>query len=396
MFATAIVRWLLGWLGFEVIPGIPGSAERFLNLVARRGISLWKIGKTDGRCRACVGVRQYRALRPSARKAGVRLRVKKRSGLPFFVKKLSRRKGIVAGVAAFFLITWGLSQYVWSVNVTGGGQIPPERVIAAASEMGLEPGTLRSRVDVHALQQQLMLEFPDVAWLSVNTHGCCVTVSFEEKTKVPDIVDQKKVCNLKASASGQVLRLEVYAGESQVKVGDAVVEGQLLVSGILEDAQGNTQLRHASGRVIAGTVKSLTAEIPMKQTISEPTGKEIIRRSVKLFGVELPLTFVGTPDGNYKKEMIKEPLVSQNGTVLPVSLYTEVWKEQTQREITLTEQEAKTQAEKKLMSMRKESWRDIRIESEQTVGKVENSKYKLTTTVRCEENIAVESEILFK
>ena len=40
--------------------------------------------------------------------------------------------------------------------------------------------------------------------------------------------------NIKAARDGQIVRMEVTHGTPQVKIGDGVAEGQLLVSGITE------------------------------------------------------------------------------------------------------------------------------------------------------------------
>ena len=395
MISLNLVRWLLGWVAFRISPRQKGGGERFLNLTARLGISLWRIRRSGDCLYATVAVGQYRDLCAPARKAGVRLRAGKRRGLPFLVKKLGRRKGLLVGAAAFVCILWALSLYVWSVEIKGNTTIPTERISAAAAELGLEPGVLKDRVDALSLQRQLMLKFPDVAWLSVNTHGCGVTVELAEKIKLPEITDAEKICNIKASASGQILRMEVYRGQAQVKVGDAVIKDQLLISGVTENKLGGTQLEHAAGRVVAATTQSLTAEVPLKETVSVPTGRQVVRRSVKIFGVQLPLSFVGAPEGNFRRDFERTPVRGMTG-VLPVSIFTETWTEETEREVTLTAREAKERAEKELLEQQKEKWKDLKIISGEKTEKTENGVYRLTLTCQCEENIAVESEILFK
>ena len=54
--------------------------------------------------------------------------------------------------------------------------------------------------------------------------------------------NQETPCNIKAAFSGQILRIEVYEGTAVAKVGEAVVEGQLLISGMVEDTNKNVTL----------------------------------------------------------------------------------------------------------------------------------------------------------
>lgn len=397
MLSVSFVRWLFGYVTFTILnpSGREGSAERFLNLAARMGINLWKISRKDGAFSAAVRVAQYWDLRAPAHKAGVRLRVKTRKGFPFFLKKCSHRKGLFAGGAVFVFILIMMPMYVWSVNVSGNSAIPAGEIRAAASELGLEPGMLKSSLQPLDLQQKLMLKFPDISWLTVNTHGCVVTIELEEKVKLPEIIKADQYCNIKAARSGQVISIDAMVGQAQVNAGDAVVEGQLLISGVLEDTFGGTQLKHAAGKVIAETDRTLTVEVPLKKTLEAPTGDVVVRRSLKLFGVQLPLSFSGTPKGEYRREVSISPLKSGE-TVLPISVFTETWTGITREEVTLTAEEAAKEAEQKLKELMEKEMKDFKILSAQKKGGTTGGIYRLTVECECEEDIAVESEILVK
>lgn len=395
MGSIAFVRWVLGWANFQIRPRRKGACERFLNLCARQGVALWRIGRSEEFFTAAIAVGRYEELRPIAKKAGVRLKVGKRHGLPFLWKRVTARKGLVAGMIIFMLTLQVFSLYVWSVQVTGNTSIPSEKILAEAKNLGLSPGALKSRLEYQELQRRLMIAFPEISWLSVNTQGCNIEIALEEQIQHPEAETKEKVSNLKASASGQVRKLEVTGGVLQVKVGDAVIKGQLLVSGIAEDAVGGTRMMRSTGKVIAETEKNLVVEIPMKQTQLRPTGKQVVRRSVRIFGLELPLSLTGRPQGEYQKESQRVTLKGKTGD-LPISVYTETWSEQTHEEIVLTEAQAEEQAKAKIEEMKQQEWKDVKILSSNLSGKVEGEVYRLTLHCQCEENIALESEILFK
>ena len=68
------------------------SPERFLNLCSLNGIEIWDLVYEDGRCRLSMRLPDFWKIRAFARKSGVRVKVTKRSGLPFFVEKNRKRK----------------------------------------------------------------------------------------------------------------------------------------------------------------------------------------------------------------------------------------------------------------------------------------------------------------
>lgn len=392
MVTEGLTRWLLGCVRFTASGGNP---ERFLNLAAHDGIRLWGMRKKDGILTASVNVRLYRALRPIARKCGMRLRMTRKRGIPFFLYRCRNRKGVFVGAALFAVIYYVLSLYVWTVDVHGNTVLDTADVLEAAEERGLYVGCLKDGFDPAGLSNELMLALPDVGWVSVNTMGCTASIELREKVKVPEIVDESAPGNVVASHAGQVLRMEIFGGEAAVKVGDAVTEGQLLIRGVVEDKEGNTSLKHAAGIVTAETRRTLTVEISERQTIWEPTGEVIWRCSTRIFGAQLPLTFVGVPQGQYRRETAKSPFVV-GGVTLPVSIFTEKWSELAQQEVLLTEEEAQAAAAEELQKLEEETLAAAKIEHRDTEMSYQDGVYCLTGKYVCEEDIAVETEILLE
>ena len=103
--------------------------------------------------------------------------------------------------------------------------------------------------------------------------------------------------NIKAARDGQIVRMEVTHGTPQVKIGDGVAEGQLLVSGITE-TKYNHLFTRATAKIIAETKHTYEIKIPLTQDEKIPTGNVIRRRALKLFGFTMPITFEVEPKDN--------------------------------------------------------------------------------------------------
>lgn len=286
MFSLKITRWLMGYVRFSVLGGSP---ERFFNGCARAGAYLWDIAsrRNSG---ACVAVGWYRRLRPYARRAGCRLRVRERHGLPFLLYRTRNHRGLLIGAAAFAAVLIALSSHVWCIEVTGNKALDTNAILSALAENGLYAGARKSAVDNGRIESKVMLMFPRIGWMNINTQGCIYQVSIQEKVDRPEVVQKDRICNLKASATGQILSLRVFAGTALVKKGDAVVEGQLLVSAAVEDQFGGTTMEHAAAEVIAETSHTIESRIPLTQSAREPTGRASVCRCLELFGARLPLT----------------------------------------------------------------------------------------------------------
>ena len=119
--SVKISRWRDGYVlaRLEERESGCGSAERFLNLCRARGIDLWDIRPSETGLEVCMAAGGVRACREPLRKAGVRLRILKKRGLPFALRRGRKKKGFLVGLAACCLLLWGLSLFIWDIEIEG-------------------------------------------------------------------------------------------------------------------------------------------------------------------------------------------------------------------------------------------------------------------------------------
>ena len=391
MFSLNLTRWLMGYVRFSVCGGSP---ERFYTACARSGAYLWDIaaGKNAG---ACVAARKYRRLRRCAHRTGCRLKIREKRGLPFALRRTRGHRGLWAGSAAFLLILYFLSLRVWCVQITGDSPYPAGQLENALAAEGLARGVWKGSVDPKITAERVMLKFPDIRWMSINLHGSAAEVVVQKKVKKPQITDLTGVCNVKASATGQILSMKVYAGTPAVKKGDAVVAGQLLVSAVVEDQLGGSTLTHASAEIDAETVHELTARVELKQTKTVSTGRVVYRRNLDIFGARLPVTLQRKPGTGWNVSRQKYD-VSMFGTPLPLSIYEERWEEMHSVGFVLTKEQARAAAKQEIDRQAKQILKSGKIVEMKTEEKWEKNALTESAHLTCEENIAQESPIFIK
>ena len=392
MISLRLTRWFLGYVRFSVLGGSP---ERFYTNCARSGAYLWDIASGE-HAGACVVARRYHFLRRSARRAGARLRVRTRVGLPFSLRKTRGHAGLWAGGAAFLAIFFALSVRVWCIQVTGNLNVPSEQIERALASAGLVPGALRSSVNPQAVERHVMLQCPGIRWISVNLRGSAAEAAVQEATQKPGIADQKSVCNVVAARTGQIISLRVFAGTAEVKKGDAVMEGQLLVNAVVEDQTGASTLMHASAEIIAETSREITVKIPLRRQEDVPTGRTVVRRNLDLFGAHLPLMLQRKPQGPWRCEAVRTT-VSLFGTPLPLGVYTENWEEIRTGETVLTQAEARAAAGRQIDAQTTALLKGAgRVTGRSLTEHWSKDALVCEAKLSCEENIAKESEISIK
>ena len=111
-----LLRFFKGYVRFRVKGRSP---ERFINLTAQNGISLWDAQPVAGGIEACMTVRDYRKIMKTTRRASVTTRITKKCGVPFLAAKYRGRIGIPVGAALGIVLLIVLSRFIWTIDING-------------------------------------------------------------------------------------------------------------------------------------------------------------------------------------------------------------------------------------------------------------------------------------
>ncbi|MDP4120501.1 MAG: sporulation protein YqfD [Bacillota bacterium] len=384
MLVLRLIRWLKGYVLFKAYGKFP---ERFINLTIREGIPLWNV--VGGKCElsATCSLNDYMHIRPIARKACVRLKNYEKHGLPFVIKKHRRRKGILLGIMCFFIIIKILSMHVWTVEINGIDQLSETTVRQSLAQMGLYEGASIKSINVPRIERDITLKLPEISWVSVNIIGSSAKININERVIHQDIIPAEKPCNVKATFDGQITAMQVLTGKSTVAIGDAVVKGQLLISGVVEDNVGNLSVKHADGKIFAKTTRSTTIVVPLKQTLTLPTGKSIARKRADILLFHFPIDCAYVPFSKcYAQD--NESCVNISGNRLPISVLTENSYEYTNQDVIYNKNQATKVAIEKLALYESFFMNDKTILNRNIATEIKNNTLIMNVRYTCEENIA--------
>lgn len=378
-----IIRFLFGQVNFNAEGSFP---ERFMNLTSQYGISLWNVKKDDNNLSANCMASEYKALRQVAKKTFMRLHLKRKKGFPFILKKYKKRKGLLVGFATFFVIIYLFSLRIWVINISGLENLHKEEINNTLIELEIEPGFNAKNVNSSLVENSLMKKYNNISWVSVNVIGSRLDIEVKEKTDPPKILKKDQPCNIKASMDAYITRIEVYSGNPEVHVGDAVQKDQLLVNGILEDAFGRNTLCHANAKIFAQTKRTFKTQVPLISEENVRTGKLKKRKTLRLFGIKIPLSIFSPINGNYEKEESDNNLTALN-EVLPIGLHKELWYEYKSEKIKRNKDEVQKIASENIIEQEK-NLENIKILNKEKIEKWIDGKFCLEVTYTCEENIA--------
>lgn len=310
--------------------------ERFINICIRRDIYLWDIRRRSAsEADMKMSMRSFHKLRPIAKKTHSRVHIKRKYGLPMVLHRYKKRYFFFAGLALAVCFVLVMSQFVWSIEVVGNETVSTAEILQVLDGLGLHKGTFRGSVDARDLKNNALLQLDQLSWLWVDIKGSRATVSVSEKRAAPEILDQSAPCDIVASKAGVIKSFNATAGKSAVEVGQTVLEGQLLISGVVTSdiMPESTPARytHAAGEVYARTWYEQSVQRPLTKEIRTPTGRTASKHTLLAYGGALPLHFnADSPYENYDTVETTHDLVL-------FGFYTGLsWKTRTYTEVTLS------------------------------------------------------------
>lgn len=283
MLIVRLFRFLFGYVQFTAGGGFP---ERFINLCTNGRITLWGITCRDSTLTACTSVLDYRRIRQPARRAGMKMHIMKKCGLPFFLKKRENRMGLFAGAALSVAALFILSTRIWSITVIGNQTVPARQITDVLESYGLKIGAPASGISAASFQMEALERLPELQWIYVNVMGCKAYVEVREIHKKEE-PEEYPLCDLVSSSDGTLTTLRVFDGTPCVKEGSAVLKGDILISGIEAGRLGD-MLCGAKGYAEAQTILSLKADAGSSELFTRQSRVKTTR-ALEFFSLTLPL-----------------------------------------------------------------------------------------------------------
>lgn len=331
-----LIRFFRGYVDFTANGKFP---ERFLNITSRYGINLWNAKPSKHSINASMYISDYRKIRLAAKKSGVKTRINSKHGLPFFINKYKPRIGIPIGAAAGVILIIVLSNFIWSVSITGAQTVSETKIKQVLSENGVKTGGYKNNLDVQKIERDTMLEIDEIGWMSVNITGNIASIEIKEKAQKPKIDSSTTPCNIKAKCDGVITDIKSKKGNVQVKKGSGVAKGDLLVSGIIETKMNTLQYVRANAEVFADVVYKKESSIKSEYEYTFLGGETTYRNRAFLLWLEFPCSISFS---SYENSVFSESSqnVICNDTVLPLGIKTSTQSDLISVEKKLTKSEA--------------------------------------------------------
>ena len=249
------------------------NLERLIRQAGEAGIALSRMKRRGRRMTALAAEDQLPALQEMAQKGGWKLDCGRRHGLGRLLDALHGRRVLaVCGMAALLGLILA-TQLMWQVEIRDAGVYEAD-IRLYLDEQGIRPVMWRSGVNTAALRDALEWRYPRVAWFECGWRGMTLAITAVQGMAQGETVTHLGSGDVVAARDGIVSSVVTMAGTPQVKAGDIVREGQVLIQGQERTAQEETRPVMARGKVMARVWDSAAVRLSAVETETVYTGRE--------------------------------------------------------------------------------------------------------------------------
>lgn len=317
-----LVKSLHGTIMIEVISADTSSLVQSINNL---GIALFDvIAKDDLTITAEIYRIDLAAVQNLIERRGEKLRISRRSGVYWLYKRLFQRPVLIIGAIIFLILALYLPTRIFFVRVEGNTQLPERLILEQGNECGISFGASRKEVRSEKVKNALIGQLPQLQWVGVNTHGCVAVISVRERSETS--AEERiipGVSSIIASRDGIITHCTVERGTALCQVGQAVKEGDVLVSGYT-DCGISIQAARAKAEIYALTLRNVEV-----YTLSEGMQRQHCSGSVRRYSLRFGKKIInfskdsGISGASCVKIYKENYFTLPGGFRLPVALITE-------------------------------------------------------------------------
>lgn len=394
MNLTILMSYVYGYVDIEV-EGY--YIERFINICKKRNITIWNLKRNKNTMLFFnVRIKEFKEVCKIVKQLNCKLKIRSKKGLPFLMYKYKKRKTFAILLIIVVFIIGLSSMYVWNVDIIEENNQELPNIRQDIEEAGIKLGTLKSKINSKEIINKIRLKRNDVAWMGIEKKGTNIIVKLVKADQKPEIVDTNEYCNIVSDKTGVITKINAQNGTANVKVGDTINKGDILINGWMEGKYTGIRYVHAKGEIEAKVWYTKNKKIPYILTQTRETGNQENKYSLKINNFEINFL------KKYSKFEIYDTIETDSkfrifsDFYLPISVVKTTFKEKENYTQKYTLEEAKTLGIEELQEELKKEIKDEKKIVNKNINTYEKEDgVEIYVTYEVLENIGTNEKIVF-
>ena len=279
MLIKILLKYIFGYVRIT-IEGY--YIERFINICTTSKILIWNLKREKGvRLHLNIGIKDYYNAIKIAKKLKCKIKIKKKRGIPFIINRYRKRKIFVVLLMVISFTIYISTGYIWNIEIQVEDNYQLENIMQDLEESGLLIGTKKEKIEIEEITNKIRLKRADISWIGIELKGTNAIVKIVKAKEAPEIIDEKEFTNIVATKDGTITNIIAQNGTLQVKSGDEVQKGQILIKGEMEGKYTGTRYVHSLGEVEAIVKYEKNGRIYLKKEENVRTGEKEEKYEIK-------------------------------------------------------------------------------------------------------------------
>lgn len=311
------------------------------------------------------------------------------------LRKYRRRFGILAGIIVGAIACVYFSSVVVTIDVEGNSRVSTDTVLSALEELDVTYGSRISDINFTYCENELRLMVEGVSWAGIRRTGNRIVIEITEIVEKPEMTIERVPCNVVSQRQAQIISTSVYDGQLMRIVGDYVMPGDLLISGVIEDSKGHVTKHHAMGRITGIYEETISFTEEFRSSVKKPTGNTRSERYLRLFNAEIPLFFGSNEYESYLTEE-REKKILLGEKELPLGIVAKNITETEYTESVFSKEELDLRIQEKIFLYEKNFLSEVKILDREIVTEQKENSLTYTVKYTIEGEIGIQKEIFIK
>ncbi len=339
MIIKKMINYIYGYVRI-VVEGY--YIERFINICRNRNYMMWNIKKSnDIQLALNVEIKNFKEICKIAKKTQCKVKIKAKRGLPFFLNRYKKRKIFALFLILIFLVIFSSSHFVWNIEIIEENGLEIENIMEDIQEAGLTIGKSKNDINAKEIINKVRLERDDIAWMGIELKGTNAIVRLVKAEKKPEIVNEDEYCNIISNKNGVITKINAQDGTANVKVGDTVSVGDVLINGWMEGKYTGIRYVHAKGEIEAKVWYTEHKTIEYTTTERRHTGNSENHFGIKINNFEINFSKGVSKFKFYDTIEIENKIRLFSNLYLPISVIKTTYQEYEEEKKIYSVEEAK-------------------------------------------------------
>ena len=192
--------------------------------------------------------------------------------IAFLMSKYKKKKNFCNSCNVFVISIIIVSNFVWNIQIEVEDGKEIDGIYQDIIESGVNVGMWKSKINTKEVINKIRMKRKDIAWMGIELKGTNAIVKIVKADMKPEIIDETDYCSIVSDKAGVITKISAQNGTANVKVGDTVNVGTVLISGWLEGKYTGIRYVHAKGDVQAKIWHTKYKFVPYTTTEKRDTG----------------------------------------------------------------------------------------------------------------------------